>query len=304
MELQFHRRRGVDPRIQRRRYCRVVGEVGCGRRLGRFDSYHRNVIREALVRPDASRGPPFDRSGAASEFRVNYLLCLVRFSGRKWIEAADGVAGEHVEPRHGLRERLHAEQRAARNIAVVREYPGDERIESVDRRQQTRAGEKSPLEQITTRNAAPRPLADDFPAILARSFGFDDACPGCVWGEIDRHAVFLLAPQCFGAARRVRVTFTNPGTWSPERHATRSGLCFLLRVKVEKRLVSTRGPTRTIRDSLDGTTHRTNISCRAPEQEGAANGTGCRRTDKLPVRPRVPSDTARRRVGRASDRRA
>src|SRR5258705_10619066 len=195
MELQFHRRRGVDPRIQRRRYCRVVGEVGCGRRLGRFDSYPRNVIREALVRPDASRWPPFYRSGAASEFRVNYLLCLGRFSGRKWIEGADGVAGEHVEPRHRLRERLHPEQRAARNVAVVREYSGYERIESVDRRQQTRAGEKSPLEQITTRHAAPRPLADDFPAIVACSFGFDDACPGCVWGEIDRHAAFLLARQ-------------------------------------------------------------------------------------------------------------
>src|SRR6266850_8139356 len=61
----------------------------------------------------------------------------------------------------------------------------------------------------------------------------------------DRQACGIPPCSCFGAARRVRVTFTNPGTRSTERHATRSGLCFLLRVRVEKRLVSTGRPTRT-----------------------------------------------------------
>src|SRR5437762_13480352 len=99
-----------------------------------------------------------------------------------------GFALEQVEPRHWLRERFHAEQRAARNIAAVREYTGYEWIESVDRRQQTRAGEESPLEQITTRDAAPRQLANDFSPVVTRTLRRPVLDPGCRQRLIDgRH---------------------------------------------------------------------------------------------------------------------
>src|SRR5712691_11104149 len=157
MELQGKRVRLVDPRIQRRRHTGAVRGVRCRGRLRHFDGDFRVVIGETLVRPDWSGRPPFDGAPVArddaGEPLVENLLCLVRFAGRKWIERRDVLARKHVEARHRLRERLHAEQRAVWNIAAVRKYFGYEWIESVDRRQKTRAGKESPLEQITTSDA-------------------------------------------------------------------------------------------------------------------------------------------------------
>src|SRR4029079_13968222 len=91
---------------------------------------------------------------------------------------------QHVEAQHRLRERLNVTQRAGwnarRHVAARRRVRArHEWIEPADRREQSRAGEQSPLPQLAPWKLPLRQCLDDLAPVVAR--------PGCLPQPRPRH---------------------------------------------------------------------------------------------------------------------
>ncbi len=188
MEGQRHRRRRVDPGVERARHAGVVRAVGTGAPLRHFIRNRRRVIAERLMRPHRAGRPSLDGSRAAAEQRIDNHLCLVGIGGRQRVQRRRVLALEHVEARHRLRERRHAEQRARRKARGTDRGRGlvHERIQAADRRKEPCAGEEPPLDEIAPRDASPRELPDDLLAVAPRALRVAEPCLRRVRGQIKR----------------------------------------------------------------------------------------------------------------------
>src|SRR5215213_8713724 len=114
MKLERDRSGRVDAGILERRNAGIVNIIDLSALHGGLDCYHGRELGELLVRPDRSRGPPFDRTGAAAESRINRLLCGIRLGGWCRSQSRNWIARQHVETWHRRRKCLHSEQRTRR----------------------------------------------------------------------------------------------------------------------------------------------------------------------------------------------
>src|SRR5262249_28493605 len=113
---------------------------------------------------------------------------------RSWIGAGNRLPRQHVEPRHRLRERLAAEQRARRRAGRAEQLARhrDERTEAAFRRERSGGAEQPQLEEVASRDATPRELPDDLSAVLSRALGIPEAGLRCVARQVDTHGYLLL----------------------------------------------------------------------------------------------------------------
>ena len=191
MEAQRQRRARAHTGVQVRRHAGVVHVVRRRRQLRRGDVHLRRVLAEPLVRPDGTRRPSFDRPGAAAEERIDDHLRLIRCGRRERIRAGDRLARQHVEARHRLRVRLAVEQRARRRARRPEHLARHrhERTQPAFRRQRAGAGEQAPLDEIASRDAAPRQLPDDLGAVSSRALRIPHACLRGIARQKDTHGV-------------------------------------------------------------------------------------------------------------------
>ena len=137
---------GVDARIEAGRNPGIVSGVDLGPFRGNGYRDRGRKPSELLVRPDRARGASLDGArvtrGHAFERRIQHLLGLVGLSRRRGIQGRDRVPRQDIEARHRLRERLDAEQRAAREARRnARIRAADERVQAMLPEQQSARGE-------------------------------------------------------------------------------------------------------------------------------------------------------------------
>ena len=179
MKARLNRRRRIDSRIQARRHARVIGEIRL-RRFGRhFHSDSRGKSIEQLMRPYRSGWTTFDRPRAAAQFRRQRVLRRVCLFGGCGIQRRDCIPRQNVEPRHRLRERLHAKQRTGRRAGrnPVGVHAAREGTQPIDRQQQPSCCDDAPSDQVTPRDLAGGVRLYDFAAIVPSVLGFPESCP-------------------------------------------------------------------------------------------------------------------------------
>ena len=178
MEAHRNGRCRVDARIVVRGNPRVVGGVSPGPLLRHLNCDPGRELSKALMRPDRARGTPFDGTCVAGchtlEREIQKLLGGIRLGRRCGIqEPGFREPRQDIEAGHGLRERLHAEQRAARGTGRdTRKRAAHERVQAIRPGQRSKAAEDSPLDQIAARDLPDGARLDDLEAVPAGIFRF------------------------------------------------------------------------------------------------------------------------------------
>ena len=190
MEAERQRLSLDQSRVCRARHLRVIDVVRRRARLPGLERHGRRVLREALVRPHLTWRTALNRAGAAAEQRIDLHRRRVRLGGRRRREARRIQARQHVEARHRLRVRLAAEHRArrrARRSDHGRRRARDERVQAANRREQACTREQTHLEQVASRDAAPRQFPDDLRSFASCALGVTQPGFRGVGGQIDTH---------------------------------------------------------------------------------------------------------------------
>src|SRR5712691_601839 len=173
MEARMEPLRRVDPGIKARRDSRIVDGVDLGSLRTHFYRDLRWKRVKPLMRPDRPRGTSFDRACVAGchpfQRGIQKLLGGVGFLRRRGTQKRERVRvpRQDIEARHGLRERLDAEQRAAREAcrdACIR--AADKWVQSMLPGQHSARGEYPPLDQLAARHLSVGQRLDELKTVL------------------------------------------------------------------------------------------------------------------------------------------
>src|SRR6266850_2139262 len=179
VEGRAERSGSVDAGIEAGRDTRIVNGVDLGALLRDLDGDAGRERGELLVGPDRPGRAAFDGAGVAWTYAlergVQKLLGGVGLRRRGRIQGRDRVPRQDVEPGHGLRERLDAEERAARRAGrdgCVR--AGREHAQSIGHHQRPGGRHEAHADQVPARDVSVAERLEDLRAVLPRILRFTD----------------------------------------------------------------------------------------------------------------------------------